>query len=93
MKRVLKIFLLLLLSPCCKAQTNTIDSLKKLLQIDKQDTGRVMQLVRLSFSYIYSKPDTALLLAQQGLSLSNKIGFAKGEALSLNIITNEKMKK
>ena len=86
MKRVLKIFLLLLLSPFCKAQTNTIDSLKRLLQNEKQDTSRVMQLYRLSTNYMYSKPDTALLLAQQSLSLSNKIGFAKGEALSINQI-------
>ena len=86
MKRVLKIFLLLLLSPFCKAQNNTVDSLKKLLQIEKQDTGRVMLLYQLGKSYMYSKPDTALLLAQQGLSLSNKIGFAKGEAISMNVI-------
>ena len=83
MRRVLKIFLLLLLSSFCKAQTNTIDSLKKLLQIEKQDTGRVMLLYQLGFSYLYLKPDTALLLAQQGLSLSNKIGFAKGEIQSM----------
>ena len=88
MRRVLKIFLLLLLSHFCKAQTNTIDSLKKLLQTEKQDTGRVMQLYQLSKSYLYLKPDTALLLAQQSLSLSNKIGFAKGEAISMNLIGN-----
>ena len=88
MRRVLKIFLLLLLSPFCKAQTNNIDSLKKLLQIEKQDPGRVMQLYQLSKSYLYLKPDTALLLAQQSLSLSNKIGFAKGEAISMNLIGN-----
>ena len=88
MRRVLTIFLLLLLSPFCKAQTNTIDSLKKLLQNEKQDTSRVMQLYRLSTNYMYSKPDTALLLAQQSLSLSNKIGFAKGEAQSMNMIGN-----
>ena len=86
MKSVLKIVLLLLLSPFCKAQNNTVDSLKKLLQIEKQDTGRVMLLYQLSKSYAYSKPDTALLLAQQSLSLSNKIGFVKGEAISMNNI-------
>ena len=88
MRRVIKIFLLLLLSPFCKAQNNTIDSLKKLLQIDKQDTGRVMQLYQLSKSYLYLNPDTTLLLAQQSLSLSNIIGFAKGKALSMNLIAN-----
>ena len=88
MKRIIKIFLLLLLSSFCKAQTNTVDSLKKLLQIEKQDTGRAMLLYQLGRSYLFSKPDTALLLAQQSLSLSNKIGFVKGEAQSMNLIGN-----
>ncbi|MEJ7681401.1 MAG: tetratricopeptide repeat protein [Segetibacter sp.] len=37
-------------------------------------------------AYLYSRPDTALVLAQQGLLLAKKTGFAKGEAESLNRI-------
>ena len=86
MQTIIKTFLLLLLPAVTLAQNNIADSLNRLLQNDKQDTGRAMQLFELSKSYMYSKPDTALLLAQQSLSLSNKIGFAKGEAQSMNVI-------
>ena len=40
-----------------------IDSLKQLLQTEKRDTTRVLLLNKLSTIYVYSKPDTALLLA------------------------------
>ena len=65
-----------------KAQTN-IDSLKLLLQQEKQDTGKVMLLTTLSHAYSSFKPDTAMLLALQALSLSQRIGFDKGHATSL----------
>lgn len=55
-----------------------IKSLKILLQKEKQDTGKVMLLTALSLAYSSSKPDTAMLLALQGLSLSQRIGFDKG---------------
>jgi tetratricopeptide (TPR) repeat protein len=68
------------------AQNNTADSLKQLLLTEKEDTSRVMLLIQLGRGYIYSKPDTTLFLAQQCLTLSRHINFAKGEAESLNII-------
>jgi hypothetical protein len=37
-----------------------------------------MLLANLSFAYLYSKPDTSLLLARQALSISKKEGFTKG---------------
>jgi len=68
------------------AQTNVTDSLKQLLKTETKDTIRVNLLVNLAITYQYSKTDTALLLAQQALSLSKKTDFTKGEALSLNRI-------
>lgn len=88
MRRIIKIFLLLLLPSFCKAQSNTTDSLKWLLQIEKQDTGRVMLLIQLNTFYTYYRLDTTLLLAQQGLLLVKKIGFTKGKAKNLNTIAN-----
>ena len=70
------------------AQTNTKDSIKQLLQNEKRDTGRVLLLADLSRQYIDSKPDTTLSLAMQGLALSRRIGFEKGEAASLYRIGN-----
>ena len=70
------------------AQIHRIDSLKLLLEKEKTDTSRVWLLADLSFALFESKPDTAMILALQGLELSRKIGFEKGEARSLNMIGN-----
>ena len=88
-----KIFLLLLITLSVSythAQTieRERDSLKLSLQNEKTDTGRVLTLANLSFTYLESKPDTTMHLALQALELSRKIGFAKGEAVSLNRIGN-----
>ncbi|MDP2414988.1 tetratricopeptide repeat protein [Daejeonella sp.] len=68
------------------AQTHVRDSLKLLLQKEKTDTSRVLLLSDLAFEYVGSKPDTMMVLALEGLSLSSRIGFLKGEAVSLNRI-------
>ncbi len=86
-----KILLLLFVIPGITntyAQTHDIDSLKHALQNEKTDTGRVLTLANLSYLYIESKPDTTMILALQALELSRKIGFVKGEAVSLNRIGN-----
>src|SRR4051812_13637234 len=80
MRIIVIIFLLLIVQAYCGAQTNTTDSLKQLLQTEKQDTSRVMLLTLLARAYLYSKPDTSLLLCVQGLSLSQQGKFKKGEA-------------
>lgn len=70
------------------SQTHFRDSLKLLLQKEKTDTGRVILLCNLSFDYHESDLDTAMSLAIEALSLSRKINFATGEALSLNRVSN-----
>jgi tetratricopeptide (TPR) repeat protein len=89
-----KIFFILFLSipVFSNAQTKSIDSLQQLLKTEKKDTNRVMLLADLAYAYLYSKPDTALLLSQQALSISKKEGYTKGEAASLNQIGNVFMK-
>jgi tetratricopeptide (TPR) repeat protein len=86
----MKKFFLFLIFSCCvgslKSQSEPIDNLKKALQKEDRDTNRVYLLERMSFAFLRSKPDTALALAQEGLSLSEKIGFEKGEAICLNRI-------
>ena len=74
---------LLLVTFNSNAQNNVVDSLKQLLAKEKQDTSRVLLLVQLSKIYLESKPDTALLLAQEGLALANHKKFPKGAALCL----------
>jgi len=70
------------------AQTNKTDSLKQLLQNEKKDTNRVLTLVRLGRVYLDSKPDTTLLLAIQGFSLSQQIAFVRGEAACLGTMAD-----
>jgi tetratricopeptide (TPR) repeat protein len=86
MRRIVKLFLLLAVPVVAGAQTRNIDSLKQALQTEQRDTSRVTLLNTLSLAYVYSRPDTALLLAQQGLLLAKKTGFAKEEVRSLDLI-------
>jgi two-component system NtrC family sensor kinase len=88
MMSVRKIILFLLLPAFSDAQINTIDSLKRLLQIEKQDTSRVLLLLQLSRAYLFSRPDTALVLGQQGLLLARETGFTKVEVRCLNRIAS-----
>ena len=88
MRTIIKTFLLLLLPAVTFAQTNIVDSLNRLLQNEKQDTSRVKLLNQISDAYSNSKPDTALVLAQQALALARKTGFATGEIGSLRLSGN-----
>jgi len=82
MKRFL-IALLVLTTFNSYAQNNAADSLKQILRTEIADTTRVKTLNNLAFHYLYSRPDTALVLAQQGLILARHNGIVKGEATCL----------
>jgi two-component system, NtrC family, sensor kinase len=68
------------------AQNRNIDSLSSALQKEKTDTGRIILLYTLSWAYHNSKPDSALMLAQQAYLLSKKKNYLKGELWALNEI-------
>ena len=70
------------------AQSHIRDSLNKLLQQHPADTTRVLILGDLCLEYLESKPDSTLILAVEALALSHKLGYVKGEAVSLNRISN-----
>ncbi|HKO81374.1 MAG TPA: ATP-binding protein [Chitinophagaceae bacterium] len=56
-----------------------IDSLKKVLKEQKNDTNKVKSLYNLSFSYVAgSYPDTALVYSQQALDLAEKLNYEPG---------------
>jgi tetratricopeptide (TPR) repeat protein len=90
MKKNLCIFLLTCLSLVgyVYAQTRTIDSLKHLLQTEKQDSTRSILFQWLSYEYAFTNPDSAMLLARQGLELAKKIDFDRGEIIGLGSIGN-----
>src|SRR5580700_5144114 len=87
MKRLITTLLLLNFTNAF-TQNNTVDSLKQLLQKQTKDTARALLLSRLAHVYLYSKPDTTLLLASEGLSISRQARFARGEANCLDDISD-----
>ncbi len=68
------------------AQQQKIDSLLAVLQTTKADTSKVKVLYELSNVFTDTKPDKAILYANQGLSLSQKIAFKKGQSICLNAL-------
>ena len=95
----MKMFLNIVFFVFCTASTlcqlpssKQTDSLKHELSITTQDTSRVMILAKLGESYRGTIPDSALLSAQQSLSLAKQIKFPKGEAnalLSISVIQRD----
>lgn len=79
-KRMVAICLFVCSLAVSYAQKNTISDLKSQLRGRVADTVRVELLRKLSKQIETLKPDSALLFAQQGLSLAQKISYKKGEA-------------
>jgi signal transduction histidine kinase len=78
--------LIVLLSLKANSQSMTmlqVDSLKQELKMARNDTSRVLVMANLAEGYRGSKPDSAMLYAQQALQLAKKIQFPRGEVLAL----------
>lgn len=76
------------LSMPSRSQLHVRDSIIGVLDTKLPDTERALLLAELAYLYHESKPDTALKLAMEGLDLSKKIGFKKGEAICLHRMGN-----
>ena len=63
-------------------QTYNIDSLRQALNATTSDTGRIWVMNNLGRNMPNS--DSAIMFAQQAITLSRKIGFSKGEAEAFN---------
>ena len=63
-------------------QIYNIDSLKRVLSTSLHDTNRILALNNLGRNYQNS--DTVLLIAEQAMMLSERIGFKKGEVEAYN---------
>ena len=88
MKRITIIIGFIAICISAHAQKKIIDSLKKLLAASKDDTTRLVLTNELGTSYLYSKPDSALLLAEQLIEASKSIQFLRGQELALNLAGN-----
>lgn len=65
-------------------QTYNVDSLKRLLSAQLNDTNRILVLNNLGRNIANS--DTTLVLAEQAITLARQVGFVKGEAEAYNNI-------
>src|SRR4051794_45569 len=63
-----------------------IDSLKRVLLTQKEDTNKVNTLNELSNYLSYQDTDSSFSYASLGLSLSQKLNYVKGEAQSCLIL-------
>jgi tetratricopeptide (TPR) repeat protein len=70
------------------AQKAKVDSLKKLLAVEKTDTGKVKLMWQIASAANFYNPDTALLIAQQALFKAKNTSYLEGESNSLKILAN-----
>ncbi len=80
MRKCLLFFLLIVFVTAVKGQNKLIDSLKQELFNAKEDTTKVLILVRLGGSYAFSYADTALMYALQALQLAQRLNYESGTA-------------
>lgn len=66
------------------AQPSKVDSLKNVIASEKIDTIKVNQLNSLAYLLRYNEPLESKLYCQQALTLSRKLGFVRGEGISLS---------
>ena len=64
-----------------------LDSLENQLMLTNNDTSRVMIMEASSTFYMFTNPDSALIIGEKALKLSRKINFPKGESRALNILS------
>jgi len=88
MKKILTLIILTGFITGAYPQPTVIDSLKKELARNMPDTSRALTLADLSRVYLNFKPDSALVIAQEGLTLARQIKFPLGEISCLNTIGN-----
>ncbi|WP_092671562.1 tetratricopeptide repeat-containing sensor histidine kinase [Hymenobacter arizonensis] len=86
--RLLLVLWLLLagVGQAARAQTAATDSLRRELAQTRPDSSRVLQLLKLAYSYRASKPDSTTHLARKALQLAQRVGFGKGEGQALGMI-------
>src|SRR5688572_28350291 len=81
MAKIFLLFSLLIFSFSAIAQSGKVDSLKKILEIQKEDTNKVIVLNELSGSVNDSK--LKMQYSELAKDLSQKLGYLKGEAKAL----------
>ncbi len=76
------------ISPTLLSQNSRVDSLSKLLTIEKTDTGKVKLLWQIASASNADNPDTALMMAQEALFKAKSIHYTEGESNALKVLAN-----
>ena len=88
MKKYFLLAFLFLSAGLLYAQKQKADSVSQLLAGEKADTNKARYMwQKASYQYSYA-PDSAILIAQQGLLLSKQIKYVEGESRSLGQMAN-----
>ena len=88
MKHLLTTIVLTFIISFTNAQNNEVAELKDSLSKSKYDSAKILVNLQLCDYYIFSKLDSALIYAQEGLTLSKQSGYLRGEARSLTRVGN-----
>src|SRR5689334_7119375 len=86
-----KSYLISLLIICsCKsiAQDNYVDSLKRILQTEKNDTNKIRMQQYISVLLTYTRSDAAFALGKQSLELAKKLNCQRGIAQADETLAN-----
>ncbi len=86
--KVLFLLFFLTIGPSSFSQKSKADSLGRLLAREKKDTNRVKLMWQLAGVVNIYNPDTALILSQQALYLSNELKYIEGQSRSLGALAN-----
>ncbi|MFN8290531.1 MAG: tetratricopeptide repeat protein [Chitinophagaceae bacterium] len=86
--RITVVILFFAVSSSLQAQKARADSLTRLLEEERTDTGRAKLLWQLASATSTFRPDTALTIAFEGLSLARKAGYTEGESRATGILAN-----
>ncbi len=76
------------ISPNLFSQNSRVDSLSKLLSLEKTDTGKVKLMWQLASASNADNPDTALMVAQEALFKARSIHYTEGESNALKVLAN-----
>jgi signal transduction histidine kinase len=79
MKPLYYLMFLVLISSPYATKANGVDSLLQTIQTEKKDTNTVNTLIKITNILRSNYPDSAYIYAKKALSLSEKLGFSKGE--------------
>ena len=79
------IFISVLCKGLVMGQGNRTDSLLQKIESAPNDTSKVLLLLKTGQSYYFSKPDSCLTLALQGLELARQLEYTHGEEQALQM--------